>query len=139
MPGTPTRSHNAMRSGWGRALIFLYGVFVVAAVGRSSVQIATDFGSAPVGYLLSALAAVLYVVATACLLVGSRTAWRVASVSVAVEAVGVLGVGALSFVVSGLGETQTIWSHFGQGYGFVPLVLPFLGIAWLRATKADLP
>lgn len=131
----PAPSHAALRSGWGRALIFVYGVFVVAAVGRSSVQIATDFGAAPVGYLLSALAAVLYVVATICLLNGSRAAWRVASVSVVVEALGVLVVGALSFVVSGLSTTQTIWSHFGQGYGYVPLVLPFLGIAWLRRTR----
>ena len=129
-------SHNAMRSGWGRALIFLYGVFVVAAAGRSSVQIATDFGKAPFAYVLSALAAVLYVVATVCLLIGSRTAWRVASVSVVVEAVGVLGIGALSYLATDLFPDKTIWSHFGQGYGYVPLVLPFLGIAWLRHTRS---
>lgn len=127
-----------MRSGWGRALIFLYGVFVVAAVGRSSVQIATDFGKAPLAYSLSALAAVLYVVATVCLLVSTPAAWRVASVSVVLEAVGVLGIGLISYLATDLFPDKTIWSHFGQGYGYVPLVLPFLGIAWLRATKADL-
>jgi hypothetical protein len=128
-----------MRTGWGRALIFVYGVFVVAATGRSAVQIATDFGKAPFAYLLSALAAVLYIVATICLLIGSRTAWRVASVSVVIEAIGVLGIGLLSYVATDLFPDKTIWSHFGQGYGYVPLVLPFLGIAWLRATKANLP
>lgn len=134
--------HAAMRTGWGRALIFLYGVFVVAAVGRSTVQIASDFGKAPLAYLLSALAALLYVVATVCLLYGGRTAWRVASVSVVVEAVGVLGIGVLSYAAPSLFPDKTIWSHFGQGYGYVPLVLPFLGIAWLRHTrpaKGDLP
>lgn len=135
----PEHDHNAMRTGWGRALIFVYGVFVVAATGRSAVQIATDFGKAPFAYLLSALAAVLYIVATICLLIGSRTAWRVASVSVVIEAIGVLGIGLLSYVATDLFPDKTIWSHFGQGYGYVPLVLPFLGIAWLRATKANLP
>lgn len=129
--------HAAMRTGWGRALIFLYGVFVVAAGGRSTVQIATDFGRAPLAYCLSALAAVLYVVATVCLLYGGRTAWRTAAISVVVEAVGVLAVGALSYAAPDLFPDKTIWSHFGQGYGYVPLVLPFLGIAWLRHTRPE--
>ena len=25
----------------------------------------------------------------------------------------------------------TVWSHFGQGYGYIPLILPFLGLFWL--------
>jgi hypothetical protein len=120
-----------LSSGWGRALVFVYGVFVVAATGRSAVQISTDFGRAPLAYVLTALAAVLYIVATICLLRGGRTAWRIASVSVVVEAVGVLGVGLLSYARPDLFPDQTIWSHFGEGYGWVPLVLPFLGMAWL--------
>jgi hypothetical protein len=120
-----------LSSGWGRALVFVYGVFVVAATGRSAVQISTDFGRAPLAYVLTALAAVLYIVATVCLLRGGRTAWRIASVSVVVEAVGVLGVGVLSYARPDLFPDQTIWSHFGEGYGWVPLVLPFLGMAWL--------
>ncbi|GAA3832223.1 hypothetical protein [Nocardioides panacisoli] len=133
-----------LSSGWGRALVFVYGVFVVAATGRSSVQIAADFGRAPLAYALTAVAAVLYIVATGCLLKGGRTAWRVASFSVVVEAVGVLGVGVLSYARTDLFPDQTIWSHFGEGYGWVPLVLPFLGMAWLYRnrpleTKGDLP
>jgi hypothetical protein len=122
-----------LSTGWGRALVFVYGVFVVAATGRSSVQIAAAFGKAPLAYSLTAVAAVLYLVATVCLV--RRTAWRVASVSVVVEAVGVAGIGVLSYARPDLFPDQTIWSHFGQGYGYVPLVLPFLGMAWLYRNR----
>jgi hypothetical protein len=30
---------------------------------------------------------------------------------------------------------QTVWSLYGVGYGFVPLVLPVLGLLRLRATR----
>ena len=29
---------------------------------------------------------------------------------------------------------KTVWSHFGQGYGFVPLLLPLVGLWWIRRT-----
>ena len=32
---------------------------------------------------------------------------------------------------------KTVWSHFGQGYGFVPLVLPVLGLLWFRKVERD--
>jgi hypothetical protein len=28
-----------------------------------------------------------------------------------------------------------VWSVYGIGYGFVPLVLPILGLAWLWHTR----
>jgi hypothetical protein len=43
-------------------------------------------------------------------------------------------VGLLSFVDTDLFPDDTVWSRFGQGYGFVPLVLPVLGLLWLRRT-----
>ena len=121
-------------TGPGRILVAVYAVFAVAATGRSLVQLGTDADRAPLAYSLSLLAAVLYLVATACLLRGGPTARRVALVSVVVEAVGVLVVGTLSYVAGDLFPDRTVWSHFGQGYGFLPLVLPFLGLWWLRAS-----
>lgn len=126
---------NELASGWGRALVFVYGVFAVAATGRSAVQLGMDPERAPVAYSLSLLAAVLYLVATTCLLLGGRTGWRIAAVSVVVELVGVLTVGTLSYVATDLFPDRTVWSHFGQGYGFLPLVLPFAGLAWLHHTR----
>ena len=124
-----------LASGWGRALVFVYGVFAVAATGRSLVQLGTDADRAPLAYSLSLLAAVVYLVATTCLLLGGVRGWRVASLAVAIELVGVLGVGTLSLLATDLFPDRTVWSHYGQGYGFLPLVLPFAGLLWLRHTR----
>ncbi|MBC9731717.1 hypothetical protein [Nocardioides marmotae] len=125
----------ALSHGWGRVLVAVYAVFAVASTGRSLVQLGTKADEAPLAYTLSLVAALVYVAATTCLLVGGRRGWWAALVAVAVEAVGVLAVGTLSYVSPELFPDRTVWSHFGQGYGFLPLVLPFLGIAWLRHTR----
>lgn len=121
--------------GPGRVLVLVYGIFALAACARAGVQIATRFDEAPLAYLLSALAGLVYVVATVALARGGR--WRPAAwVAVGVELVGVLTVGTLSVVDTGDFPDETVWSVFGQGYGYVPLVLPFLGLAWLWRTGA---
>lgn len=135
-PGEPVTSGSPLASGWGRVLVFVYGVFAVAATGRSSVQLGLHADRAPFAYTLSVVAAVIYLVATTCLLLGGRRAWRIAVASCAVEAAGVLVVGVLSYAVTSWFPDKTVWSHFGQGYGYVPLVLPFAGLAWLRRTSA---
>ena len=92
----------------------------------------TKFDHAPVAYLLSAFAAVIYIVATVTLGVGSPTARRIAVLSCSVEFVGVLAVGTSSLVDPASFPDATVWSGYGSGYGFVPLVLPILGLLWLR-------
>jgi hypothetical protein len=122
------------RSGPGRLLIAVYAIFALAATARSGVQIATRFGEAPLAYLLSAFAGVVYIVATVCLGRGNRTSRRVATVSIVVELVGVLTVGTLSLLDRQAFPDATVWSGYGSGYGFVPLVLPVFGLWWLRRT-----
>lgn len=134
-PDRSAPAPNDLASGWGRALVFVYGIFAVAATGRSAVQLGMDADRAPLAYSLSLLAAVIYLVATTCLLLGGRTGWRVAAIAVSVELLGVLSVGTLSYVATGLFPDRTVWSHFGQGYAFLPLVLPFAGLAWLHRTR----
>jgi hypothetical protein len=51
-----------------------------------------------------------------------------------VELVGVLVIGTLSLVDTQAFPDATVWSGYGRGYGFVPLVLPVLGLWWLRRT-----
>ncbi|HEV2784332.1 MAG TPA: hypothetical protein VGX25_33515 [Actinophytocola sp.] len=122
------------RTGPGRLLIAVYAIFALAATARSAVQIATKFDRAPVAYLLSALAAVVYIVATAGLARASRTSRRVAAISCTVELIGVLAVGTVSLLEPEAFPDATVWSAFGQGYGYVPVVLPILGLLWIRRT-----
>jgi hypothetical protein len=119
-------------AGPGRVLVALYGVFALAAGARAAVQLATRFDEAPLAYLLSAVAAVVYVVATVGLVRGGRLGLRTATVACAVELAGVLTVGALSLADPAAFPDETVWSGFGRGYLFIPLVLPVLGLMWLR-------
>ena len=118
-------------SGIGRLLIAVYGVLALAATGRSFVQIVAEFDDAPLAYSLSALAAVVYIVATVALIKRSALWYRIAWTTISFELLGVLVVGTLSLVDPALFQHKTVWSVFGQGYGFVPLVLPLLGMWWL--------
>lgn len=131
----PAGASAATSSGPGRILIAVYGIFALAATARAFVQLATKFGDAPVAYLLSAFAAVVYVVATVALAVGGRRAWWIALTSCTVELVGVLTVGSLSLLRPEAFPDETVWSAYGRGYGFVPLVLPVIGLLWLRHTR----
>jgi cytochrome bd-type quinol oxidase subunit 2 len=125
----------ATKHGPGRILIAVYGVFALAATARAGVQIATKFGDAPIAYLLSAVAAVIYCAATFALARATKVSRRVATVAILVELIGVVGIGAFSYAGPEDFPDATVWSHFGQGYGFVPLVLPVLGLLWLRRTS----
>lgn len=117
--------------GFGRALIAVYAVFAIAATARSVFQLATKLDDAPFAYLLSAVAGVVYIVATGGLARGNR--W-VAGVTIGFELLGVLVVGLLTTLDGALFPDATVWSSFGAGYGYVPLILPFVGLWWLRHT-----
>lgn len=118
--------------GPGRLLLSLYGVFTVAALSRAIVQISMDFDEAPLAYLLSLLAGVLYAVITVALWRGGEGARKVALVSCTLELVGVLTVGTLTLVDAGAFPDQTVWSDYGMGYLFLPVVVPVTGLLWLR-------
>lgn len=120
-----------VRSPGRQVLVAVYAVFAVAAGARSLVQIATKFDEAPVAYVLSLVAALIYVVATVALRYRGERAFQVALGAISIELVGVLGVGALSVADPDLFPDATVWSDFGVGYGFVPLVLPIIGLLWL--------
>jgi drug/metabolite transporter (DMT)-like permease len=122
-------------TGPGRILVAVYGVFALAACSRATVQLATKFTDAPLAYVLSAVAGVIYVVATVTLARGTQTSRRVALAAILIEAVGVLAVGTASLLDPEAFPSATVWSTYGIGYGFIPLVLPFVGLAWLYRTR----
>lgn len=121
--------------GLGRILVAVYGVFALSAFARSAYQISTEFSVAPVAFTLSALAAVIYIVATVALAMPGTKAWRVAFAAVIAEFVGVVVVSILSYASPELFPKASVWSHFGQGYGYVPFVLPIIGFWWLWAHR----
>ena len=130
--GSTVRKTN---SGAGRVLVAVYGIFALAATARASVQLLTKFEQAPLAYLLSAFAGLIYIVATITLARGTRASRRLAATAIVIELVGVVSVGTLSFLKPEAFPRATVWSAYGIGYGFVPLVLPILGLAWLWHTR----
>jgi hypothetical protein len=120
--------------GVGRILILVYAVFAISSTARATFQVATKFEEAPLAYSLSLLSAVVYILATVSLAKSGLVWKRFAMISVAFELVGVLVVGLLSFTSPELFAHQSVWSGFGSGYGYIPLVLPVLGLLWISKT-----
>lgn len=126
------------RRGAGRVLIAVYLVLAIAATFRSVYQILTKFDEAPVAYALSAAAGIVYIVATVALVNRERPGWRgIAWAAILFELAGVLIVGTLSLAVPEWFAHPSVWSGFGIGYVFIPLVLPVLGLVWLTRTRGD--
>jgi hypothetical protein len=126
----------ALRTGPGRLLTFFYGLLAVAATGRSVYQLATMFHRAPTAYVLSAVAALIYIVAFVAIIADARA---VAVVACSVELAGVLAVGTVSHLVRHDFPDQTVWSGYGSGYGYLPTVLPILALVWLARAPRPTP
>ena len=124
--------------GVGRLLIAVYGILATAASVRALYQLVFKFQDAPIAYSLSALSALVYVLATIALARSKSSAqWlSIAKVAVWFELVGVVLVGTLSILIPALFQHASVWSLYGIGYGFVPLALPVLGLLWLRKKGA---
>ncbi len=132
---------NSKRSlGIGRLLIAAYAVLALASTGRAGYELAAKFNEAPLPYALSMFSALVYIVATIAL-ARSTYGWRkVAYVAVSLELTGVILIGAASLIWPEIftynGKlVKTVWSFFGIAYGFVPVVLPILGLIWLGKSK----
>ncbi|AOR35379.1 hypothetical protein BFF78_33760 [Streptomyces fodineus] len=127
----PTR----LISGPGMLLVWFYGVMVVGAVSRSAYQISTDFQRAPLAYSLSAVAGIVYGFITYTLVRGGETARRAALACCAAELAGVLLVGTWTLVDHSAFPDTTVWSYYGAGYIFIPVLLPISAMYWLRKAQ----
>lgn len=123
--------------GGARLLVVVYAIFAIAASARSAIQLSTRFDEAPLAYTLSATAAVVYIVATIALARADRTSRRVARAALIFELSGVVFVGSASLLFQDAFPRATVWSSFGSGYLFIPLVLPIIGLWWLHSRGAN--
>ena len=128
----------ALRHGPGRLLVGVYAVLAISATARAGYQLATQLSAAPLAYLLSALAAAVYVVATIALARATPASARVARAAITFELVGVLAVGTATVADPAAFPDATVWSRFGAGYGYLPALLPVAGLWWLaRRARAQ--
>ncbi|MGW9405561.1 hypothetical protein ACWGQ2_16520 [Arthrobacter sp. NPDC055585] len=130
-PEADAAASTARNAGPGRLIVAVYGVFALAATARAAFQIATKFDEAPVAYLLSAFAAVVYIVATVSLARSGPASYKISVAAVSIEMFGVVFVGLFGLLDPAALPDDTVWSGFGMGYGFVPLILPIIGLWWL--------
>ena len=117
--------------GVGRLLIAVYAVFALSATARASYQLLREFDEAPVAYTLSLVSALTYILVTIALTRTGENWGKIARYTVWFELFGVIAVGTASFALPDLFNHPSVWSGFGIGYGFLPLVLPILGLVWL--------
>ncbi|WP_235026502.1 hypothetical protein [Glutamicibacter sp. JC586] len=128
----PSRS-----TGLGRVIIAVYGILALAATVRGAYQIVSKFDEAPVAYTLSLISGLIYIVATFSLSSSKSRAWLVSLWAVSIELVGVIVVGILSLTHPEDFAHPSVWSGFGEGYGYIPLVLPLVGLWWLYRNRSE--
>ena len=123
-------------SGPGRTLVAFYGIMTIAALARSIFEIVAHFDRAPLAYVLSLAAGIIYLVATIALVTPGRTAYRIAATAITTELLGVLVVGTISVLDFALfpfaDDRSTVWAYYGLEYLLIPLALPILGLLFLR-------
>lgn len=125
-------------TGLGRIIIAVYGVLALSATVRALYQMFfRDFSEAPLAYSLSLLSGLIYILATITLASKKPGAWKIAVYAVSFELLGVLVVGLLSFVMPAHFGHDSVWSYFGKGYGYIPLVLPLIGLWWLFRNRHE--
>ncbi|BDH11339.1 MULTISPECIES: hypothetical protein [Streptomyces] len=129
----------SLGTGPGRLLVALYGIFTVAAASRSLYQLIAQFDRAPLAYSLSALSAVVYGFITFSLVRGGEGARRAAFACCALELLGVLGIGTWTLLDRSAFPDATVWSDYGMGYLFIPVILPVTGLMWLRRARTEQP
>jgi hypothetical protein len=123
---------NTQNRGVGTLVIAIYGVFALSASVRAVYQILRKYEEAPLAYWLSLVAAVVYIVATFAL---ARGNFALAKKTLIFELSGVLVIGTLSLVTPSLFAHPSVWSFYGMGYGFIPLLLPIFGLWWVRRVR----
>jgi lysylphosphatidylglycerol synthetase-like protein (DUF2156 family) len=119
----------------GVILAISYPVLAISTGFRALYQL--FFKEGVTNYLapaLTAVAALLYLIATIGFAVQKKWAWRISVVALSLEMMLVLIVGTLSFIYPDV-IGRTVWRYYGIDYAFFPLIQPILGLLWLFHPK----
>jgi hypothetical protein len=124
-------------TGTSDTLAFFYGLWAFSALGRAVYQYIWKH---PVNFMpthISTFVGVLYIAIIIGLRRRSPRAWWTTLALLCVELSGVLLVGTIDVVWHPFAYAS-VWSGYGIGYFFMPLVLPFVGLTWLlrKETRA---
>ena len=115
----------------GYVLAVSYPVLALSTGVRASYQlfVRPDI----VDYLpvaLSALAALCYLTATLGFAYRRPWTWRLSVTVLAFETLMTVAVGVWS-IIDPATVGSTVWRHFGEDYGYFPLIQPIIGLVWL--------
>lgn len=115
----------------GGILGISYPVLAISTGARALYQLLLKEGVTNyLGPSLTALAALLYIVAAIGFARRQAWAWKLSVGALGIETLFTFVVGALSLIIPDvIGDTA--WRHFGADYAFFPLVQPILGLVWL--------
>lgn len=115
-------------------LIVVYGLWAVAALGRAIYQYMFRHTSNLVPTHLSAVAGGFYLLIILGLRRQTPAMWYVTIALLSLELACVLAVGVIDAVWHPFAYA-TVWSGFGAGYLFVPLILPIAGLWWMAQAE----
>jgi hypothetical protein len=114
----------------GYILGISYPLLALSTGARGLYQLFLRDDLAKLGPALSVLTAVLYMVAAIGFFKRTARWWRISVGALTVETILVLVIGTLSFIIPDA-LAHTAWRHYGQDYGFFPLIQPLLGLIYL--------
>ena len=118
-------------SPFGYVLAFSYPVLALSTGVRAVYQMFFKEGvTNNVPVYLSALAALCYIVATIGFAYRRKWTWWLSVGALGFETFMTLLIGTWSFVNPDL-IGRTVWRHFGEDYGYFPLIQPLIGLVWL--------
>ncbi len=121
--GTPTR-------GASDALALFYGLWAVSALGRALYQYIVRRPPDLTPTHISAFVGALYLLIIIGLRRRSPRAWWATLALLGIELAGVLLVGTVDVVWRPF-PYASVWSGYGAGYFYMPLILPIAGLWWL--------